>query len=237
MKLSTILPSLILAFPVLSCDHANIARRASENSTIPLKNFIPGDDPPANPATMGYFINHIALQVSNVTRSREWYSNVLGMRHIFTVEISPNFTITYMGHSQGGRNGTGYQTGGELLRDKNNLAGLVELQHNPNFANRVYNAENPHNSFSHLGLIVPDIAATQAHLESQGVRIIKKTGELDLSGATEESRIVGGMLGVADLKSVRGDIQAAIPSIKFIGFDLFIVAADPDGNLFEIQPQ
>jgi len=129
MKLKSFFPSLFVTV-AFGCNPANIARQAEGNDTLPLK-FTPGGDPPADPATLSYFINHIALQVSNITRSREWYSNVLGMRHIFTVEISPNYTITYMGHSQGGRNGTGFQTGLEMVRDKNNMAGLVELQHNP----------------------------------------------------------------------------------------------------------
>jgi hypothetical protein len=46
---------------------------------------------------------------------------------MFTVELSNKYTIMYMGHSQGGRNGRGYQEGKELARDKNNLAGLIEF--------------------------------------------------------------------------------------------------------------
>lgn len=58
------------------------------------------------------------------------------MRHIFTVDLSEDFAIMYMGHAQGGRNGTGFQTGAEMARDKNNMAGLVELQVNKvRFAN------------------------------------------------------------------------------------------------------
>jgi lactoylglutathione lyase len=72
--------------------------------------------------------------------SREWYSTVLGMRHVFTIEIAAKYVIMYMAHAQGGRNGTGFQSGEELARDKNNLAGLVEFTQ--------YKVRHP--SFSHL---------------------------------------------------------------------------------------
>jgi len=88
-----------------------------------------------------------------------------------------------------------------------------------------------------MGLIVKDIEATQARMESMGVRIIKKTGELDLSGDTEDSRILGGLFGIHDLKGMQEEIRGTIPAIELIGFKGWLVAADPDGNLFEIQPE
>jgi lactoylglutathione lyase len=86
-----------------------------------------GTDGPADPATVGFNLNHLGIQVSNVTASREFYGDVLGLRHIFTFNASENFTIVYMGYAQGGRNKTGYQTGAELARDQWNSDGLLEL--------------------------------------------------------------------------------------------------------------
>jgi hypothetical protein len=90
-------------------------------------NFTPGNDGPADPATTSYFINHIALLVNDIEVSRKWYSEVLGMRHVFTFDVSEDYSVMYMAHAQGGRSGTGFQTGAELSRDKNNLAGMVEF--------------------------------------------------------------------------------------------------------------
>jgi lactoylglutathione lyase len=105
----------------LSCNlQTNLTSPLPYNQTI-------GDDCPADPATSSYFINHASVTVSNITATKEWYRDVLGMRHMFTVELSDKYTIMYMGHSQGGRNGRGYQEGKELARDKNNLAGLMEF--------------------------------------------------------------------------------------------------------------
>jgi lactoylglutathione lyase len=102
-----------------------MARQANATSSF---KFTPGDDGPADVATTGYFVNHVALLVSNMTATREWYTKVFGMRHIFTVDLSEYYQIMYMGHSQGGRNGTGFQSGAEMNRDKNNMAGLMEFQ-------------------------------------------------------------------------------------------------------------
>jgi lactoylglutathione lyase len=115
----------ILPFSASACDPQMMVRQANDSSS-PFT-YTQGTDGPPDLATLGYFVNHIGLLVSNSTASREWYSKVLGMRHVFTFDNAGLLKITYMAHVQGGRNGTGFQTGPELVRDKNNLAGLVEL--------------------------------------------------------------------------------------------------------------
>lgn len=84
---------------------------------------------------------------------------------------------------------------------------------------------------------MPDIAAAQTRFEAQGVRIIKRVGEMDTSGDTEESRILGGAWGFPDVKGMQAEIKAALPGLEAIGFVKFCVIADPDGNLFEVQPE
>jgi lactoylglutathione lyase len=97
------------------------------NTTLPY-NYTSGNDGPADPATKGYFINHIGMLTSDLNRTSEWYKTVLGMREVFTMELSPEYTVMYMAHSQGGRNGTGFQTGEEMGLEKNNMAGMIEFQ-------------------------------------------------------------------------------------------------------------
>lgn len=82
---------------------------------------------------------------------------------------------------------------------------------------------------------MPDLDAAQARFEAQGVRIIKRAGEMDVSGDTEESRILGGAWGFPDVKGMQEEIQAVVPGLRAIGFVGFCVIADPDGNLFEVQ--
>lgn len=127
MRLSY-LPFLLLP-TTFACNHENMARQANNNASMPF-NYIEGSDSYDAvdvAATQSYFVNHIGLMVSNITASREWYTKVLGMRHVFTFELANKFNVMYMAHTQGGRNGTGFQEGKELVRDKNNLAGLIEF--------------------------------------------------------------------------------------------------------------
>ncbi|KAF2183936.1 Glyoxalase/Bleomycin resistance protein/Dihydroxybiphenyl dioxygenase [Zopfia rhizophila CBS 207.26] len=209
-------------------------RQADTNDTLPFKLTV-GNDPPANPATQGYFINHICLLASNLTASRQWYSEVLGMRHIFTFDVSPNYAIMYMGHAQGGRNGTGFQTGAEMVRDKNNMAGLLELQSYKKSTNHSYTPDS-RMTFSHIGLIVDDLGQAQARFDAMGVNIIKRRGELDWSPETG-NRLFTGAWGFSDLddEEVQKDIEAAMPGIEVIGFKELIIIADPDNNLIEVQ--
>lgn len=138
--------SLLAFFPLaLSC---NLPAQSNSSTTLPF-NITHGIDGPADPATASYFINHVGFVVSNLTATRDWYGEVLGMRHVFTVDLSSEYSskftvfgkgngtvlkncvnfevVMYMAHSQAGRNGRGYQTGAELERNKNNLGGLVEF--------------------------------------------------------------------------------------------------------------
>lgn len=104
-----------------------LASACTPTNTSTNSQFIIGTDGPADPATLGYTLNHVALQVQNITATRAFYGEVLGFRHVFTFVESDNYTITYMGYPSGGKNGTGYQTGEEMLREQRNTEGLIEF--------------------------------------------------------------------------------------------------------------
>ncbi|KAF2813612.1 Glyoxalase/Bleomycin resistance protein/Dihydroxybiphenyl dioxygenase [Mytilinidion resinicola] len=214
LPFSTLL-SLLAAFsslstPALSC--APPQTRAQSPVTI-------GTDGPADPTTVGFNLNHIAIQVRNLTASRAFYGDVLGLRHIFTYEASADFAIVYMGHAQGGRNGTGYQTGAEMARDQWNSEGLLEL---------VWSSENKHIDsavfgFSHLGLIVPDIQAFQDRLIARNIQVEKKVGELP----SKDFGVYFGLHGKDPvLPKALEELVAA-----------FVFVRDPDGYLIEVQVQ
>ncbi|KAK7179458.1 lactoylglutathione lyase [Paraphaeosphaeria sporulosa] len=242
MRISGVLSTLLLA-SALACNHENIARQEG-NASLPFT-FTPGDDPPADPATISYFVNHVGINVANLTRTSEWYSRIIGMRHIFTIDLEGGFSIMYMAHNQGGRNGTGFQTGAEMQRDKNNMAGMIEFQSYTGSGNsnstgsETQRPQRPRAILSHFGLIVPNVEAAQARFESLGVRIIKRAGEIDLTGQTEESRLLGAAWGFADLSNeeTQKDAMKAAPGLEVIGFRTFLIIADPDGNMLEVQQQ
>src|SRR3954467_13395473 len=82
-----------------------------------------------------------------------------------------------MSHSQGGRNGTGYQSSQIMALEKNNNQGHLEITslNNPNW-NLPAGIKMP-NTFSHIGMVVPNITATQERLESLGANILKASGQ------------------------------------------------------------
>ncbi|KAJ5272663.1 hypothetical protein N7478_007788 [Penicillium angulare] len=204
----------------------------SDNSTSDI--FIIGDDGPAPAETSGYFINHFGLLTTNLEVMKHFYGNVLGMRLMFEVHVTPEYSVTYMGHAQGGRNGTGFQTGTEMYREKNNLAGLLELvQFNVTDDSLVASTKRT-NTFGHVGLIVPDIQETQDYLENHGIEILKRYGEpiQDFTGLIPNAFGLGEYAG-AHIAAKKALMEAQ----GVIGIQLLLMVADPDGNLVEIQQQ
>lgn len=190
-----------------------------------------GDDGPADVETLGYTVNHFALLTHNVTATKQFYGKVLGMRTVFSYGAGTPYEVLYMGYSHGGKNGTGFQTGEELFAQKNNIEGMIEFLYvedcgqTANFTPSTQRI----NSFSHIGLIVPDINATQARLEQYGARILKPANE-PISVESSAAKAFG-------FASNTAAARKALKGVQGIGFDSFILAADPDGNMLEIQPQ
>ena len=193
----------------------------------------PGDDAPADPKTTGYFINHLCLNVRNASASIDFYTRAFGLRLMFTQHVSEHFSISYMGHAHGGRNGTGYQSADEMNRQKNNIEGLLELLHLdvPEWALPA-GVKTP-NTFHHIGMVVPNVTDTQARLEEMGATIYKAAGaEFTLDGPFVEA---AGLAAAGDFVS-QEERDLILASLGPLNKPL-IFAADPDGNIIEIQNQ
>jgi lactoylglutathione lyase len=222
--------ALCLAQISLGC--SPIVRRDNDSSIYPYAEL--GPNTPANPATTGYFINHFGLNVNNLTRSIDFYTRILGMRLMFQYHVTEHFTLAYLGYSQGGRNGSGYQTTEELLRNKQNSAGLIELLY---FNRTVIGGEDipgpdkQTGPFSHVGVIVPDPKATQERLEKFGVKIYKKLGE-----PLPEDGPFGSPDTLGDASNLSPEAFLLLKQRFTVLNQLNIFAADPDGNMIEIQP-
>lgn len=230
-----LLPILLLARDALSC--TPLLPRDDNNSTYPF--IATGSDEPADLATTGYFINHVGLNTNNLTRSMEFYTRVIGLRHMFTYHVNEYFSVTYMGHSQGGRNGSAYQTTAELLQNKQNSAGLLELL----YFNRttlggedIPRSDQKISTLSHLGLIVPDPEATQARLEEYGVPIYKKYGEGLPKEEVEGNPLSLPSLFFGDTSGLSAEVLEEMKDTLGKLNLLNIFAADPDGNTIEILP-
>lgn len=223
---------LFLALASLSAVLGCVPQPRQDGSMPPI-DF--GSDAPADAATLGYSINHFSLNVHNLTASIAFYQTVLGLRHIFTVRATPHLSIAYLGHSHGGKNGTGYQTTAELAREKNNAQGLVEMIFLDVPRRDIASPSEQTNGVGHIGVVVPDVDAAQKRLEGmEGVSILKRVGE-----DTPRS----GPLAIAQgfspevYKQVPADEQKAIEGILDEINRRFIYVQDPDGNILEIQPQ
>jgi lactoylglutathione lyase len=161
---------------------------------------------------------------------KHFYGHILGMRLIFEAHVTPEYSVTYMGHAQWGRNRTGFQTGMEMYLEKNNLAGLLE--HVSDDALVVSTKRS--NAFGHVGMVVPDIQKTQEYLDYHGVEILKPFGEpiKDFTGP------VNNAFGLGKYESAHiAAKKALIEAQGSTGTPLLLMVADPEGNLVEIQQQ
>ncbi|KAK4901727.1 hypothetical protein LTR27_001499 [Elasticomyces elasticus] len=193
----------------------------------------PGDDLPSDPATTGYFINHLCINVRNATRTIDWYNKAFGLRLMFTMHVSEHFSISYMGHSHGGRNGTGYQTSEEINRQKNNIEGLIEILSLEYPGWDLPSGLRVPNTFSHIGMVVPNITDTQARLEAMGANILKAAGEtFTIDGPFADG---SGFTQAGDAIS-QEEIDVIMKTLVPLNTPMMLVA-DPDGNVVEVQNQ
>lgn len=226
---SAITATLLTASTVTAC-----ANHGDSANLTPSEQLEIGNDGAADPATLGYNINHVALNVHDLNASMHFYGEVLGMRHIYTFHISPALDLVYMGFSVGGKNGTQYQTGPELYRQKTNTAGIIELLHRKDCdggdaQQRLQPSTRKPNTMSHIGLIVPDMMAAQERMKKFGVKIIKEIGQ-----KPSPRGAIANAFGVGDVT----DDEAAglVAGMEAIGFQFALAAEDPDGNLIEVLP-
>ena len=220
--LAIVLPALF-PLPAQACGPQHDKRSTDGSSPFTI-----GSDGPADPATIGYAMNHFSLIVNDLDATMHFYGKVLGMRHIFTYQASPAYIIAYMGYSHGGKNGTGYQTGQELYAERSNVEGLIEFLYLKD-SDTLLPTTKQVNTFSHVGLVVPDVKAAEARMQAHGVQILKPIGE-DVKPESALAKAYG-------FGSSLREARAAAKGIEAIGFKYFLLVADPDGNVVEIQQQ
>ena len=201
---------------------------SSMSSSVPLEL---GPEGLPDPATAGYISNHIALRARNWEAMLEFYTKALGMRHIFSLAVSPKLNIAYVGHDRTNLDGWGPQTVSELLANRSKMQGLIKLIGVPVSASGHKLAGDSPSVFSHIGVTVPNVEATQARLEQLGVTIVKHAGDDVVAGS-----FVARSYGIdEDTFSSLDELQETVSRIHLIGIRDFLVVADPDGNLVEIQ--
>jgi lactoylglutathione lyase len=199
----------------------------------------PIEYPPAE--TIGFNLNHFSLLVGDMAASMHFYTQVLGMREMFTYHAQPYYKVAYLGHPSGGRNGTGYQTPLEMLRDKNNMQGLLELLYlAPNATDpppaRPLASSRRTSSFSHMGVVVPDLDAARRRLVEHNVTIL---ADVDGKVPDDPAKLLAALnaYGAGLLPEGSEDImQGLIEGLTRSGQPAMMIE-DPDGNIIEVQAQ
>lgn len=142
----------------------------------------PTFNPPQNPSTSNYRLNHLAIRINDPTRSLHFYVDLLGMRVVFSMNAGP-FTIYYLGHPPAGTDDL--DTWAKKTSDipvMTRTSGLLELYHvhgteKGDGTGEVSTGNVPPNlGFSHLGFTVPDVREAVERLKSAGVPILKDAG-------------------------------------------------------------
>lgn len=219
--------------------------------------FLPGGPTPTfNPPvpqsseTNGYRLNHLAIRISDVSRSLHFYVDLLGMRVIFSMNAGP-FTIYYLGHPP------------PDIKDSDELAewakstseipvmtrtsGLLELYyvHNEEEERPTQDVgegtqngqmedggkkvkvstgnEPPNLGFAHLGFTVPDVKVAVERLRNGGVRILK-----DMGVCSRES------VPLSEWEAERGIGKGEIHENYAWFFEKFAMVADPVSRSFLI---
>jgi len=226
-------PTLIAsALAALQFQTATACVPAAPVNTSVFPHTIRGPDTASDYATLGYATNHFSLNVRNLTASLNFYGRVFGMRLLFTSQFSPSFSISYIGHSAGGRNKTGYQTTDELIRYKNSDLGHIEFQFfdDPASIANLTATTDRANTFSHIGMIVPDVATALARIEALGdVKILSRPGEIPAPGSALTKA-----LGLGNMAADHPEAQVILGVYAEVSKALLFVE-DPDGNVIEIQ--
>ncbi|KAI1098724.1 hypothetical protein F4804DRAFT_323981 [Jackrogersella minutella] len=182
-------------------------------------------------ATIEYKINHLALNVRNLTRSIEFYTQTFGMRWMETTYFTQHYSTSFLGYSSAGKNGTGYETTAELNRNVLNSQGYLELIYLDVPETEIPSSTESTNTFSHFCFVVPDAKLVQNRLDSFNVTIYKRIGELiPCEGPFNRAiNLNESIIDPVEFSQIRQRLSEVANGSIF--------ASDPDGNLLEILPQ
>ncbi|KAH9884878.1 Glyoxalase/Bleomycin resistance protein/Dihydroxybiphenyl dioxygenase [Xylariomycetidae sp. FL2044] len=221
---------LAIVFQAFTKVSARLITRVPGETTPEYPQLVLGPEG-SDPATIEYQLNHVALNVRDLPRSLEFYTRVFGMRLITTARITEHFSASYLGYSHAGKNGTGYMTSEELMRQQRNSQGLLELLRFESINSTDVPVSTEHtNTFSHIGFIVPDTMAIQRRLESYNVTIYKRVDEPTPEDGpfNRATMLIRDMIEPEEFASIHATLSDAQKS--------YIFAANPDGNLIEVMP-
>ncbi|KAK9378721.1 Glyoxalase/Bleomycin resistance protein/Dihydroxybiphenyl dioxygenase [Kockiozyma suomiensis] len=179
-----------------------------------------------------YRLNHFMIRIRDPKISLPFYTDIMGMRIVFTMNVGP-FTIYYLGYPSTDEHRADLKKFSlDTLPVMQHTLGLLELYHvhgsekqEPGY---VSTGNDPLRGlgFGHLGFTVPDVPAAIERLTKLGVKVFKPLGvssrETIPLSEWEESRGIG-----------KGTIHENYHNI----FKQIAFVQDPDGYIVELVPQ
>ncbi|KZO95637.1 glyoxalase I [Calocera viscosa TUFC12733] len=130
---------------------------------------------PASSETAGYRFNHTMIRVKDPKASLKFYSEVLGMELIDTMNGS-DFTLYFLAYDTS----NGVDTAEDKAKYRSGREGLLELTHNhgtesdASFKGYASGNAEPGRGFGHTCISTPDVEVACARLERLGVPFQKK---------------------------------------------------------------
>jgi lactoylglutathione lyase len=134
---------------------------------------------PPTPATQGYRLQHAMLRISNPESSLRFYTELMGMSLIFTLNTGP-FVVYYLAYP-----GPDDQSPADIANTMPSRAGLLELVYVPPKARGQGSADDSPLlgqpacvGFGHLGFYVPSVAEALRRAEAGGYTVVKNLSDL-----------------------------------------------------------
>lgn len=147
-----------------------------------LPNGLSTDPPlPSSDPTIGYKLNHFMLRIRDPSVSIPFYTGLMGMRTVFTMNVGP-FTIYYLGYPQTEEHRSDLpKFGADTSMNLQHTLGLLELYHVHGSEEQeagYYQTGNtpPNLGFGHLGFTVPSVPEALKRLKQAGVEVVKDLG-------------------------------------------------------------
>ncbi|MBS9405129.1 lactoylglutathione lyase [Halomonas sp. TRM85114] len=166
------------------------------------------ETPPAE--TEGFRLNHTMLRIKDPEASLAFYTRVFGMRMLRRLDFEEmQFSLYFLGRPETGE--TLPEDAGERTVWTFSQRGLLELTHNwgsEEKTGRIYHDGNAEpQGFGHICFSVPDLDATEAWFDTNGVEFVKRSDQGKMKNVIFVKDVDGYWIEVvqADRLSALGD--------------------------------
>jgi lactoylglutathione lyase len=141
-----------------------------------------------DPATHGYVFNHVMMRVRDPEVSLDFYTRILGMTLLATLDIEQfSFTNYYLGYTSPAERAAAPKEQDGQLRQMFSRQSVLELTHNwgtedDDDFEGYHNGNSDPKGYGHICINVPDLEAACERFEELGVNFTKKPDQGGMKG-------------------------------------------------------